>query len=39
VYAAVRLPMLREWRMPSRRVVPAVPPVTIPATGVSTSYK
>ena len=38
-YAAVRLPMLREWRRPTRRVAPAVPAVTIASPGVGTSYK
>src|SRR5919201_1895261 len=39
IYAAVRLPMLREWRRPTRRVAPAVPAVTIASPGVGTSYK
>ena len=38
-YATVRLPLLREWRQPTRRVTPALPVVTIPTPGVSTSYK
>jgi hypothetical protein len=41
LYAAVRVPSLREWRAPSHRHVraPEQPPVTIPTQGVSTSYK